>query len=60
MHSPAIFLMWALEIDVEATLEEFKQKASNLDPNYIAESTGIPRVILDNIVADEPLAISLL
>jgi hypothetical protein len=52
--------MWALEIDVEATLEEFKQKASNLDPNYIAESTVIPRVILDNIVAVEPLAISLL
>jgi hypothetical protein len=47
-------------IDVEATLEEFKQKASNLDPNYIAESTGIPREILDTIVADEPLAIFLL
>ena len=60
MHSPAIFIMWALEIDVEATLEEFKQSVSNLDPNYIAESTGIPREILDNIVADEPLAISLL
>jgi len=45
--------LWALEIDVEATLEEFKQKASNLDPNYIAESTGIPREILDTIGLDE-------
>ena len=45
--------LWALEIDVEKELEEFKQKASNLDPNYIAESTGIPKDILDTIGLDE-------
>ena len=45
--------LWALEIDVEATLEEFKQKASNLDPDYIAQSTGIPKEILDTVGLDE-------
>lgn len=40
--------LWALEIDIEKALLEFKSSIENFDSSSIAKSLGIPREIVDS------------
>lgn len=41
--------LWALEIDVEAALQDFKSTAASLDSSSLAANLGIPKDIIDSI-----------
>jgi arsenite-transporting ATPase len=45
--------LWALEIDVDEALEEFKKTAGNLNSENIAQTLGVPRDIVDSIGLDD-------
>jgi len=41
--------LWALEIDVDAAVEEFQTMAQSLDAEKLAESLGVPRDIIESL-----------
>lgn len=41
--------LWALEIDVDAALEEFKANAGDLNVDAIANKIGVPRDLIDSL-----------
>ena len=41
--------LWALEIDVDAAIEEFQAMAQSLDAEKLAESLGVPRDIIESL-----------
>lgn len=45
--------LWALEIDVDQALEEFKAAANDLDTESLATSLGVPKDILDSFGLSE-------
>lgn len=45
--------LWALEIDVDAALDEFKALASDLDVDTLSKNLGVPRSILDSFGLDD-------
>lgn len=49
--------LWALEIDVESALDEFKNILSALNSDSIAKSTGIPVDLINSVGLDDVSAI---
>lgn len=45
--------LWALEIDVEANLDEFRRSAGTLDSQSIADSLGVPKDVIDGVGLDD-------
>eukprot|EP01038_Epipyxis_sp_PR26KG_P008121 gene8121-10999_t len=45
--------LWALEIDVDAAIQDFKQVASDLDSKSISASLGVPKEIIDSLGLDD-------
>lgn len=45
--------LWALEIDVDAALEEFKSTVSEFDTDAISKSLGIPKAMIDSLGLDD-------
>jgi len=45
--------LWALEIDVDAALEEFKNTMSEFDTDAISKSLGIPKAMIDSLGLDD-------
>ena len=45
--------LWALEIDVDAALEEFKNTVSEFDTDAISKSLGIPKAMIDSLGLDD-------
>ena len=45
--------LWALEIDVNAALEEFKDVVRDFDSETIAKNLGIPKNIIDSFGIDD-------
>lgn len=41
--------LYALEIDVSAALDDFKQQMGSLDSGSLAESLGIPKNMIDSL-----------
>eukprot|EP01041_Mallomonas_annulata_P004598 gene4598-9134_t len=45
--------LWALEIDVDAALDDFKSLAKDLEPENLSESLGVPKQILESVGLDD-------
>ena len=45
--------LWALEIDVDNALQEFKEAASGLDVVQLSASLGVPKEIIESLALDD-------
>ena len=45
--------LWALEIDIEGSMEEFKEAASSLDAASLSSALGIPQSMIDSLGLDD-------